>query len=145
MSSIHDNDLFNKLKKQLLNFDPVFFAQNYLTLDGKPFRLEGNGYRPFADIYRYIGVKALEPNAKPVIITKGRQVGATTMASVLEMYFMGSGIFGVGDKPPIRIIHAFPHLELAAAYSKTKLNQMIVSSVSVPDPEKKISKSKSYM
>ena len=111
--------------------DPVAFAEEKLTLDGKPFTLHGNGYKPFSDIYRYIGIKALEPNAKPVIMVKGRQVGATTMASALEMYFMGSGLFGDGFRPPIRVIHAFPQLELAAAYSKTKLNQMI-SQANVP-------------
>lgn len=146
MTNDNYKEMFYSLKKDLMNFDPVHFVQNYLTLDGKPFRLEGNGYRPFADIYRYIGIKALEPNAKPIIMVKGRQVGATTMASALEMYFMGSGLFGNGEKPPIRIIHAFPQLELAAAYSKTKLNQMIVSSVSIPDIDgKKSLKPKAYM
>jgi hypothetical protein len=145
-SAATDKDLFEKLKQQLLSLDPVSFAEKYLTLDGKPFRLHGNGYRPFADIYRYIGIKALEPNSKPIIIVKGRQVGATTMASVLEMYFMGSGLFGVGDKPPIRIIHTFPQLELAAAYSKTKLNQMINSSVAInSDTDKKGAKPKTFM
>jgi hypothetical protein len=141
-----DKDLFNKLKKQLLMVDPVAFCESNLTLDGEPFRLSGNGYKPFSEIYRYIGIKALEPNAKPTIIVKGRQVGATTMASALEMYFMGSGIFGFGSKPPIRIIHAFPQLELAAAYSKTKLNQMISSSVQKEDNgQLKATKQKSYM
>lgn len=141
-----DKDLFSKLKNQLLNIDPIWFCEKYLTLDGKPFRLRGNGYKPFAEIYRYIGIKALEPNSKPIIIVKGRQVGATTMASALEMYFMGSGIFGTGDKPPIRIIHAFPQLELAAAYSKTKLNQIISSSVPLPsDSNNKALKQKAYM
>lgn len=139
-----EKELFDKLKKQLLMIDPVMFCEEYLTLDGKPFRINGNGYRPFADVYRYIGIKALEPNAKPVIIVKGRQVGATTMASALEMYFMGCGIFGVGDKPPMRIIHTFPQLELAAAYSKTKLNQIINSSMPI-ESEKKGGKSKTYM
>lgn len=144
--NIDDKELFNKLKKQLLMMDPVAFAENYLTLDGEPFRLSGNGYKPFADIYRYIGVKALEPGSKPVIIVKGRQVGATTMASALEMYFMGSGLFGNGDKPPMRVIHAFPQLELAAAYSKTKLNQMIISSLPAEGQlAAKASKTKSYM
>jgi len=128
-------------------YDPVVFCQEYLTLEGKDFTLSGNGYKPFGDIYRYIGVKALEPDSKPVIIVKGRQVGATTMASALEMYFMGSGLFGDGFRPPIRVIHAFPQLELAAAYSKTKLNQMI-SQAKVPEGAKE-SKSgarpKSYM
>jgi Phage terminase large subunit (GpA) len=145
--TVTDRDIFNKLKNQLLMIDPVAFCENYLTLDGKPFRLHGNGYKPFADIYRYIGIKALEPNAKPVIMVKGRQVGATTMASALEMYFMGSGLFGVGIKPAIRIIHAFPQLELAAAYSKTKLNQMIVSAVPSAGSEEKskTAKPKSHM
>lgn len=123
-----DKQLFLRLKDDLLNFDPVKFCEKNLTLDGKDFRLNGNGYKPFSDIYRYIGIKALEPNAKPTIIVKGRQVGATTMASALEMYFMGCGMFGNGSKPPIRVIHAFPQLELAAAYSKTKLSAMISSS-----------------
>jgi hypothetical protein len=126
--NIDNKELFDKLKKQLLMMDPVTFCEENLTLDGESFTLHGNGYKPFSDIYRYIGIKALEPNAKPVIMVKGRQVGATTMASALEMYFMGSGLFGDGFKPPIRIIHAFPQLELAAAYSKTKLNQMISQS-----------------
>lgn len=134
-SSYTDKDLFLRLKKDLLNIDPVYYCENHLTLDGKPFRLHGNGYRPFADIYRYIGIKALEPNAKPVIMVKGRQVGATTMASALEMYFMGCGLFGDGFRPPIRIIHAFPQLELAAAYSKTKLNQIISSAVTIPNAD----------
>ena len=127
--------------------DPVAFTESHLTLDGKDFTLHGNGYKPFADIYRYIGIKALEPDAKPVIMVKGRQVGATTMASALEMYFMGSGLFGDGFRPPIRVIHAFPQLELAAAYSKTKLNQMI-SQAKIPEGTKDGkagSRPKSYM
>lgn len=141
-----DNELFLKLKNQLLMIDPVAFVEKYLTLDGKPFRINGNGYRPFSDIYRYIGIKALEPNSKPIIIVKGRQVGATTMASALEMYFMGCGLFGVGNRPPIRIIHTFPQLELAAAYSKTKLSQIINLSIAAENQEiKKGQKTKSYM
>jgi ssDNA-binding Zn-finger/Zn-ribbon topoisomerase 1 len=66
------------------------------------------------------------------------------MASILEMYFMGSGIFGNGTNPPIRVIHAFPYLELAAAYSKTKLNQMITSAIPAEgQSEKKSGKIKS--
>lgn len=146
MNQVNDKEFFHKLRKQLLALDPVYFVENYLTLDGKPFRLSGNGYRPFAEVYRYIGIKALEPNSKPLIIVKGRQVGATTMASALEMYFMGCGLFGNGEKPPIRIIHAFPQLELAAAYSKTKLNQIISTAVPAPNEDpKKIGKQKSHM
>ncbi len=144
---IEDKEIFDKLKKQLMIYDPVIFCQENLTLDGHPFTLRGNGYKPFSDIYRYIGIKALEPNAKPVIMVKGRQVGATTMASALEMYFMGSGLFGGLNKPPIRVIHAFPQLELAAAYSKTKLNQMISQAKVLPAAKDgpKGSRPKSFM
>ncbi len=138
-------DLFDKLKSQLMMIDPVVFAEKYLTLDGSPFRLTGNGYKPLADIYRYVGIKALEPNAKPIVILKGRQVGCSTMAAAVEMYFMGSGIFGVNGKPPIRVMHAFPHGELAAAYSKTKLNTMITGSVPLPQGTNKTAKPKTFM
>lgn len=137
-------DLFNKLRTNLLSLDPVYFCENYLMLDGKPFRLTNNGYKPFADIYRYIAIKALEKDSKPVVIIKGRQVGATTMCSALEMYFMGCGLFGNVDRPPMRIIHAFPQLDLAYAYSKTKLNPMVTGSVAL-EPAKKGQKTRSFM
>lgn len=140
----NNEQVFNKLRDSLLNIDPVHFCQKYLTLDGKPFRLEGNGYKPFCDIYRYIGIKALEPDALPVILVKSRQTAGTTMANALEMFFMGSGLFGANNKPPIRVIHAFPLLEHAAAYSKTKLNTMINSSVTIGENKPGV-KSKSYM
>ena len=138
--------VFDKIKNQLLNIDPVSFCEKYLTLDGKPFKINKNGYKPFADIYRYIGIKALEKDSLPVVMLKSRQVGATTMASALEMYFMGCGLFGNGKNPPIRIIHAFPQLDLSFAYSKTKLANMISSSV-MPDLTTipKGQKPKSYM
>jgi len=149
MTKNDNKEIFDKLKKYLLMMDPVAYCQTYLTLDGKPFTLSNGGYRPFADIYRYIGIKALEPNAKPLIIVSGRQVGKTTTLSALEMYFMGSGMFGVGEKPAIRVIHAFPQLEMAAAYSKTKLSQMIsasvVSDVDGTKLDKRGTRSKSHM
>lgn len=140
-----DDFVFNKIKNKLLNIDPVYWVEKYLTLDGKPFRLHGNGYKPFSDIYRYIGIKALEKDSLPVIMVKGRQVGATTMGSALEMFFMGCGLFGSGDKPPIRIVHTFPQLDLAFAYTKVKLNNMITSSVLTDGPIVKGQKPKSYM
>jgi phage terminase large subunit GpA-like protein len=138
--------LFDRITDKLRSWDPVTFAEKYLTLDGKPFRINKNGYKPYAEIYRYIGVKALEKNSLPVVILKSRQTGATTMASALEMYFLGSGIFGSGNRPPIRIIHTFPQLDLAFAYSKVKLSNMITSSVITDDKKQiKSQKSKSYM
>jgi hypothetical protein len=116
---------FYQIRDGLLSIDPVTWIENNLNLDGKPFRINGNGYKPFADIYRYIGVKALERDSKPIIIVKGRQVGATTMAAALECFFMASGSFGTLNRQPIRVVHCFPLLDLAASYSKAKLSPMI--------------------
>lgn len=129
-------NIFDNFKDQILSFDPVYYCQKYLYLDGKPFRLEGNGYKPFADIFRYIGVKALQPDAKPVILVKGRQVGATTMANALELYFVSSGLFGSNGRPPMRVLHAFPNLIHTLRYAKTKFGPMIKSSVLVDDPKR---------
>ena len=119
------------IKNKLSSIDPVAFVEKNLYLEGKPFRINGNGYKPYAEIYRYIGIKALEKDAKPVVVLKSRQTGMTVAASALEMYFMGSGIFGNGINPPIRVIHAFPQLDLAFAYSKVKLTAMINGSVPI--------------
>jgi hypothetical protein len=126
------SSLFAQLRNRILNIDPVNFVENYLTLDGKPFRLNGNGYKPFADIYRYIAVKAVEPNAKPVVLVKGRQVGATTMAAALECYFCTCGLYGNNNRSPMRLMHLFPTLGMAAAYTKDKLDPMILSAI--PEP-----------
>lgn len=135
-------DLFQDLKTKISNIDPVKFCENYLKIDGEKFMLSGTGYKPFADIYRYIGIKALEKNSKPIVFVKGRQVGGTTMALALEMYFMGCNLFGKG-KPPIRIIHAFPSLEQAARYTKSKLDPMIGDSKTIGTSKK--GKPLSYM
>ena len=123
--------LFDNILNGVLNIDPVYWVENNLTLDGRPFRLSGNGYKPFSDIYRYLGIRALEPDSKPVVMVKGRQVGATTMAAALELYFMASGLFGKNGKPPMRIMHCFPQLDIAFAYTKTKLNTMINTAVPI--------------
>ena len=113
------DEVFEQMKTSLISLDPVSWVQRYLTLDGGPFRIEGNGYKPFADIYRYVGFKLSErpkdenqenENLKPVVFVKGRQVGATTMASALTLYYTASGLYGFGNKAPIQLIHAFPTL-----------------------------------
>jgi len=138
-------EFFSQFKESIANIDPIYFIEKYLTLDGKPFRLNGNGYKPFSDVYRYIAIKALEPNGKPVVMVKGRQVGATTMAAALELYFMSCGLFGTASRPPMRIMHTFPQLELAAAYTKTKLNTMINTAIAFKDPTKPLDKLKSFI
>lgn len=121
---------FEDLKKEILKIDPVSFAENYLTIDGKPLKLGGGtGWKFLADIYRYIATKALELDGKPVVCVKGRQVGATTMATALEIYFCTSGLFGSSpEKPPIRILHCFPALALVQKFAKDKLSTMMRTS-----------------
>jgi len=138
-----EKDIFNKLKNKISNIDPIKFCENNLTIDGSPFSFSKRGYKPFVDIYRYIGLKALEKDAKPCVLVKGRQVGGTTMALALEMYFMGCGLFGADGKPPIRIIHAFPNLEQAGRYTKGKMDPMISDSIKVGSDKK--GKPLSYM
>lgn len=137
--------LFYQIREGLLNIDPVTWIEKNLMLDGKSFRINGNGYKPFADIYRYIGVKALERDAKPIIIVKGRQVGATTMAAALECFFMASGSFGVLGRQPIRVAHCFPLLDLAASYSRAKLAPMITGAKQTEGNSNKGGKNKSVI
>lgn len=123
-------EIFEDLKKEVLKFDPVAFCENYLKVDGKPLKLNGTGWKFLSDIYRYVAVTALEPNGKPVVCVKGRQVGATTMAIALELFFMTSGLFGsTPERPPMRALHCFPALNNVNKFSKTKLSPMMRSSV----------------
>lgn len=121
---------FEDLKKEVLKIDPVSFAENYLTIDGKPLKLGGGtGWKYLADIYRYMATKALEPDGLPVVCVKGRQVGATTMATALELYFCTSGLYGTSpDRPPIRLLHCFPALALVQKFAKDKLSTMMRTS-----------------
>jgi hypothetical protein len=80
--SIDKTNTFDYMRKALMNLDPVSWVQTHLTIDGAPFKLIGNGYKPFVDIYRYIAIKALEKNSKPVVILKSRQTGGTTIRLV---------------------------------------------------------------
>ena len=139
------SELFNKFRDSIMRVDPVYFCSKYLTIDGKPLDLEASGYKPFADIYRYIGISALEPESKPIVLVKGRQVGATTMAAALECYFAASGLFGTNDRPPMRMIHLFPTLSLAAAYTKDKFDSILGNSKPVPGAIKANGLLKSYM
>lgn len=124
---------FDSLKRELLKLDPVSFSEYFFTLNGNPFRITNNGWKFIADIYRYIVTIAMSSNGKPIVIVKGRQVGATVMASALELYMVSSAMFGVGGVSPVRVMHAFPHLDMMHSFSKDKLEKMIMESVQVPD------------
>lgn len=127
------NNSFDQLKKELMKVDPVKWCENYLKIEGKKFQIIGNGWKFIADIYRHIIFEAPKPDAKPVVVVKGRQVGGTIMASALELYMMASGMYGGANTPSIRVMHAFPQLELMHSFSKDKLEKMINESVAEPD------------
>ncbi len=127
-------DTFEKMRDSILKFDPIYWIEKHLTIDNKPFDFSG-AWKPFADIYRYIGIKSLEKDALPLVLLKSRQVGGTVMAAAIEMFLMDS--FGV-DRPPIRVMHAFPTKHIAEAFSKTKFTPMCESSVLTEDASSKI-------
>jgi hypothetical protein len=122
------SELFDSLTQQLARFDPVSFAENHLTIDGKPFNMsQGTGYKYLADAMRYIVIQAENKKAKPVVILKGRQVGATILAAAISLYFATSGLYGtgIGGRPPIRILHLFPTIPIMSKYTKDKLEPMM--------------------
>lgn len=139
------NELFDKFRENILSIDPVAFCENNLTLDGDPFKLNGNGYKPFNDIYRYIAITAIEKESKKVVLVKGRQVGATTMAAALECYFCSCGLFGNNRRPPVSILHLFPTIAMAGAYTKDKLDPMISHAKPVPGVFKQNGTPKSFV
>lgn len=139
-------DFFEQFKNSIADLDPVLWSEKHLRIGAdEPVKLSG-AYRLFADIYRYIGIKALEPNGKPIVMVKGRQTGGTTCINALELWFTASGLFGVNGKSPIRLMHCWPSQEQRDKYSKTKLNTMMSASVSGSNNEgrKKIGQ-KSYV
>jgi len=124
------NDVFEEVKREVLKFDPVEFCGRYLKVDGKmPLELNGTGWKFLADIYRYVAINTLRKDGKPVVCVKGRQVGATTMAIALELFFTSSGLFGTSpDNPPMRILHCFPALNNVNKFAKDKLSTMMRTS-----------------
>ncbi len=118
----NENKLFEQLRSSFLDLDPAHFVRNNLTIDGMEFNVSGNGWKFMLDIYRYIALQATQKSGKPVIIKKGRQVGATMMAGALDLYFTNSGLF---SNPPIRVIHLFPSLGQVKKFTQDKLETLI--------------------
>lgn len=132
-------DLFEDFKEKIREIDPVYWCEKYLTVDGKPLRLR-DGWEPYIDIYRYVGITALTKKGKPVLFLKGRQVGGTMAALFIELYLLASGQYGTKTKPPIRIMHCFPQLEMASRFSVTKFDTVVGTSKLVDSPKDKIKK-----
>ena len=120
-----EGQILDQLKTSFLDFDPAYFVQNNLTLDGEDFKLLDTGWKFMVDVYRYIGLQATKKDGKPVVIKKGRQVGATVMAGALDLYFTNSGLF---TKPNIRVVHLFPALAQVKKFSQDKLETLIRTS-----------------
>ena len=110
--------LFEQLKTGFLDFDPAHFVQNNLTLDGAEFQVLDNGWKFMAEVYRHIALQATRKDGKPVVIKKGRQVGATVMAGALDLFFTNSGLF---CDPNVRVVHLFPALGQVKKFSQDKL------------------------
>lgn len=115
------------IKSELMKLDPVSFAENYLTVEGKPIDLS-RGWKFWADIYRHVAFSAFRRDSKPIVILKGRQCGCTQMAINLELYFATSGVCGAGNHPPAKIVHCFPALAQVQDFSKEKLANAMRSS-----------------
>lgn len=115
-------DLFADIKAEFLNYDPAEFTKNKLKLDKEPFNVIDNGWRFMADIYRYIALQATTEKGKPVVICKGRQIGATVMGGALDLYFTNSGLF---SNPPIKVAHLFPQNAQVRKFTQDKLESLI--------------------
>jgi len=125
MAKEDNENIINQLASSFLDFDPANFVQNNLTIDGSDFNLLDTGWRFMVDVYRYIALESTQQTGKPVVIKKGRQVGATIMGSALDLYFTNSGLF---TKPNIRVVHLFPSLGQVKKFSQDKLEGMIRTS-----------------
>ena len=117
-----EKELINQFNNSFLDFDPAHFCKNNLTLDGSEFNIIDSGWKFMSDVYRYIALNATRKDGKPVVIKKGRQVGATVMAGALDLFFTNSGLF---TDPNIRVIHLFPALGQVKKFSQDKLETLI--------------------
>jgi len=117
-----EEELFSQIRSSFLDYDPAHFVENNLTIDGQSFKIIGNGWKFMADIYRYIALQATTGTGKPVVLCKGRQIGATMMAGALDLYLTNSGLF---SNPPIRVLHAFPSLAMVKKFTQDKLEGMV--------------------
>jgi len=115
------SDFKNSLVSEFRNIDPVAWAQNNLVLDGKKFDISaGTGWEFLHEIYRYIGIDATSRYGRPVIILKGRQVGATLLAQIMSLFFSASGHF-----KNLTGLHAFPIVTQAQRFSNQKFDPLV--------------------
>lgn len=122
---IKDNGfLTGDLLSDFALLDPVSFVEQTLTIDGKPFQLQGCGRDYLHEIYRYICLEAVGPKGKAVVVKKGRQVEMTTTACSITLYLACSGAYD-----HVRGLHTFPQIEQARRHSKVTFSPRIKESV----------------
>lgn len=131
-----NEELFDSLKESVLELDPVYWCEKYITIDGRPLKLK-NGWEPYIAIYRYIAIEAFKPGGKPVVFLKSRQIGGTMASLFIELFLLANGQYGKNGKPPIRVAHLFPILEQSLRFSKTKFASTIATAKPVQHPKKK--------
>jgi len=100
-----------------LSIDPVYFVENWRTIDGEPFRITNNGRDYLVDFYRSLCISALK-DKKPVVVVKGRQVEATEAALNVALYFLCNYKF-------FNVLHAFPTETQVSRFSKERLQGAI--------------------
>lgn len=125
------SDTFRELKREIAYLDPVSFVESTLTINGTDrFDLTGSGWKYMAEIYRTIAAQVESKSARPIVLLKSRQVGATVMSGALSLHMASSGLYGTEvGKPPIRVMHAFPDLKRCGTYAKDILGPMISGSI----------------
>ena len=100
-----------------LDMDPVYFVQNYRTIDNEPFVIENNGRDYLKEFYRYLCIGSIR-DKKPVVVVKGRQVEMTEAALNVSLYFLYNYKF-------FNVLHAFPTDKQVSRYSKERLQGAI--------------------
>ncbi len=87
---------------------------------------------PLKEVVKCILKSMKDPNPKPIVIVKGRQVGASTLLAAI------SASTAALSKKPKRLSHLFPQLTDACSYSRTCLNQVFTNAT----PSKIINRNK---
>ena len=107
----------NSLFTAPLSIDPVYFVENWRTIDGEPFRITNNGRDYLVDFYRSLCISALK-DKRPVVVVKGRQVEMTEAALNVALYFLCNYKF-------FNVLHAFPTETQVSRFSKERLQGAI--------------------
>jgi len=128
-NNISLGSLFATASTKMLDADPVYWSQNNIVLEGRQFNIsKGTGWEFLHEPYRYIGIEATSEWGRPVVLLKGRQVGATLMAEILSLFFIASGNF-----KNLHGLHGFPIVTQANRFSSSKFDPLVNDSQTIYD------------